>query len=253
MKYAEDFRRIARDVLRGKWTTAVIAGLIAALLGGLANDTSMVSLNLDVSQGDVNLSIAGKTILSTAEGFGGQLHPVLIGGAMYIAGVALVIAALYFVLGSVVEIGYARFNLDLIDRTEAKIATLFSYFSDWGRMAAARFLRVMYVFLWSLLLIIPGIIANFSYAMTGYILAEHPELTAGEAITRSKEMMRGRKFRLFCLHFSFIGWDILCALTLGIGYLWLTPYKQAAIAAFYREVSETEKVVEGEWYDEQAF
>jgi len=63
-------------------------------------------------------------------------------------------------------------------------------------------------------------------------------MTASEAIARSKQMMYGNRFRLFCLQLSFIGWDILCALTLGIDYLWLTPYRQAATAAFYREVSE---------------
>ena len=79
--------------------------------------------------------------------------------------------------------------------------------------------------------------------MTGYILAEHPDLTAGEAIERSREMMSGNRWRLFCLRISFIGWDILCSLTLGIGNLWLRPYRQAAEAAFYREVSGTERVV----------
>ena len=96
--------------------------------------------------------------------------------------------------------------------------------------------------MWSLLLIIPGIIARYSYAMTGYILAEHPELTADEAITSSKAMMEGNRFRLFCLELSFIGWGILCAFTFGIGNLWLRPYKQTAIAAFYREISGTERV-----------
>lgn len=87
-----------------------------------------------------------------------------------------------------------------------------------------------------LLLIIPGIMASYSYAMTGYILAEHPELTASEAIAQSKDMMAGNRWRLFCLQFSFIGWDILCALTLGIGNLALRPYRHAAEAAFYREL-----------------
>ena len=89
------------------------------------------------------------------------------------------------------------------------------------------------------LFIIPGIVATYSYAMTEFILAEHPELTASEAIAQSKEMMTGNRWRLFCLHISFIGWDILCAFTLGIGNLWLRPYKQAANAAFYREISGT--------------
>jgi uncharacterized membrane protein len=79
--------------------------------------------------------------------------------------------------------------------------------------------------------------------MTSYILSEHPELTAGEAIAISRQIMSGNRFRLFCLQLSFIGWDILCALTLGIGHLWLTPYRQAATAAFYREVSGTEHMI----------
>ena len=114
--------------------------------------------------------------------------------------------------------------------------------------AAARFLQSIYILLWSLLFIIPGIIASYSYAMTEYILAEHLELSASEAISRSKQMMDGNKWRLFCLQFSFIGWSILCAFTLGIGIFWLTPYKQAATAAFYREVSGTEcNTYESEW------
>ena len=94
----------------------------------------------------------------------------------------------------------------------------------------------MYILLWSLLLIVPGIMATYSYAMTDYILAEHPELTASEAIAQSKAMMDGSRWRLFCLHLSFIGWDLLCALTLGLGNLALTPYKQVAEAAFYRDL-----------------
>ena len=77
--------------------------------------------------------------------------------------------------------------------------------------------------------------------MTSYILAENPELTASEAIERSKQMMSGNRWRLFCVQISFIGWEILSALlTFGIGGLWITPYKQAATAAFYREISGTE-------------
>ena len=100
-----------------------------------------------------------------------------------------------------------------------------------------------------MLFIIPGIIASYSYAMTDYILAETPELTAKEAIERSKDMMEGNRWRLFCLEISFIGWGILSLLTLGIGSLWLTPYMEASMAAFYREVSGTEKqCFDEEWF-----
>ena len=84
---------------------------------------------------------------------------------------------------------------------------------------------------------IPGIIASYRYAMTPYILLENPGMTANEAIKKSKELMQGNKWRLFCLQFSFIGWSILCVFTLGIGFLWLVPYMEAANAAFYREIS----------------
>ncbi len=139
-----------------------------------------------------------------------------------------------------VSLGYAKFNLELAYRTEAKMESLFTYFYNWKTTATARFLQSIYILLWSFLFIIPGIIASYSYAMTSYILADHLELTASEAITRSKEMMDGNRFRLFCLQFSFIGWSILCAFTAGIGNLWLRPYRQVATAAFYREISGTE-------------
>lgn len=87
-----------------------------------------------------------------------------------------------------------------------------------------------------LLFIIPGIVKSFSYAMTPYILEENPELSANEAIDRSRAMMKGHKFDLFWLYLSFIGWILLSILTLGIGLLWLAPYMQTATAAFYEDV-----------------
>ena len=94
----------------------------------------------------------------------------------------------------------------------------------------------LFTFLWTLLFIIPGIIKAFSYAMSPYILEENPELSANEAIDRSRAMMKGHKFDLFWLYLSFIGWGFLCIFTLGIGLLWLMPYMQTAEAAFYEDV-----------------
>ena len=95
----------------------------------------------------------------------------------------------------------------------------------------------MFVSLWSLLFIIPGIVASFGYAMTPYILAEHPEISAIDALRMSKDMMKGNKGKYFCLQFSFIGWFILSMFTFGIGILFLSPYIQAANAEFFNEVS----------------
>lgn len=244
MKYAADFRRIARDVLSGRWTVAVIAGFLASLLGAIASNGPEFQFDISDSGANIGFEFAGQQIFTSDAGWNTQLFDFLSRGAVIIVLASLVMAVAYFILGSVIEIGYARFNLDVVDRQkEPEIGTMFGFFHHWKTTATARLLRGLYVLLWSLLFIIPGIIAGYSYAMTEYILAEHPELTAGEAIARSKEMMEGNRFRLFCLQLSFIGWDLLCALTLGIGHLWLTPYKQTATAAFYREVSGTERIV----------
>ncbi len=226
MKYASDFRQIARESLVGKWTVAVFAGIISALLG--AGEENMV--NVSFRDGEfVDLSVFGQEILSA-----GVVQQLFMGMTFF----ALGLVVLSLIVGSVVEVGYARFNLELVDRQKVpELRTLFDYFSHWGTAVVARLLRSLYVLLWSLLLFFPGIIASYSYAMTSFILAEHPEMSASEAIRRSKEMMEGNRFRLFCLQLSFIGWSLLCLFTLGIGSLWLRPYMQAATAAFYRDVS----------------
>lgn len=237
MKYAADFRRIAREALSGKWMIAVLVGLVAMLLGGASSGGPEVKLNIDASGANASFEFAGQTIFSTGGGLDSEIGAFLVGSAIYITIAAIVMAVVYFVLGSIISVGYARFNLDMVDRGEPGFETLFGYFSYWKTTAIARLLQSVYILLWSLLFIIPGIIATYSYAMTEFILAENPDLTASEAIARSKEMMSGNRWRLFCLHFSFIGWDILSSLTLGIGNLWLRPYKQAANAAFYREIT----------------
>lgn len=240
MKYASDFRQIARDALRGKWGIAVVAGIIASLLGAISSGGPEINFSFNDNGASAGIEFAGQEIYSTGEGLMPELTQLLVGGAIVILIAALVMAAAYFILGSVIGLGYARFNLGLVDRKESpEIATLFAYFPHWKTSAVAQLLQAVYVALWSLLFVIPGIIAAYSYAMTGYILAEHPELTPSEAIARSKEMMEGNRWRLFCLQFSFFGWSLLCLLTMGIGNLWLTPYRQAATAAFYREISGT--------------
>lgn len=239
MKYAADFRRSAREGLSGKWLLAVLVGLVAMLLGGAGSGGPEVKLNLDANGAHASFEYAGQTIFSTGGGLNSEIGTFLVGSAIYITMVAVVMTVVYFVLGSIVSVGYARFNLDLVDHGDPSFETLFGYVSYWKTTTVARLLQSLYILLWSLLFVIPGIIATYSYAMTEFILAEHPGLSADEAITRSKEMMSGNRWRLFCLHISFIGWDILSSLTLGIGNLWLRPYKHAAEAAFYREISGT--------------
>ena len=97
-------------------------------------------------------------------------------------------------------------------------------------------LVTVFTILWSFLLIIPGIIKAYSYALTPYILVDNPELSPREALRRSQQMMQGQKFNLFYLQLSFIGWWILACFTGGIGFLWLVPYYQTSQAAFYQNL-----------------
>ena len=109
-------------------------------------------------------------------------------------------------------------------------------FNNWVHNVGGMLLMAAYTFLWTLCLVVPGIIKSLSYAMTPFILVEKPELSANEAIELSMKMMDGRKMDLFLLYLSFIGWAILGLLTLCIGYLWLYPYMYTTIAAFYEDV-----------------
>lgn len=199
MKCAAEFRELARNALRGKWGTAVIVSLVAVLLGGIATQGARINVNIDGSSASLNLSLAGQTVFSTREGLQPAMSAFLAGAVGYIILVALVMALLYLFLGSVVGVGYARFNLELVDQNNAGVDHLFKYFPYWTNAVCTRILKAVYIFLWSLLLVVPGVMAEYSYAMTEYILAEHPEMTASEAIAASKEMMEGNRMRLFCL------------------------------------------------------
>lgn len=102
-------------------------------------------------------------------------------------------------------------------------------------------LEDIFIFLWTCLLIIPGIVKGYSYAMAPYIMkdmfdADH-EMTATEAITESRKLMKGHKVELFVLDLSFLGWGILGLVTAGIGFIWITPYYRQTKANYYRQLA----------------
>ena len=231
MKLAQDFRKQARDSLKGHWFIAIIASFIASLLGGLNLGGGSVNVELNIDETTMN-SLA--TILGP-EAF--EMFLVILSTVIGIlATVATIYGIIYTVIGGVIGIGYSKFNLNLIDGRDAKLTNLFENFNQWLTAFATRILVYLYTVLWTLLFIIPGIIAAYSYSMVHFVMAEHPEMTSNEAIGESKRLMKGNKWRLFCLQLSFIGWDLVGVLTLGIGYIWIIPYKEAAMAAFYRDI-----------------
>jgi uncharacterized membrane protein len=117
-----------------------------------------------------------------------------------------------------------------------RIEQLFSGFNRFGTALAAYLLVTIFTFFWMLLLIVPGIIAAISYSQTFYIIADSQNIDPMDAIDKSKKMMQGYKWKYFCLYLRFIGWALLCILTLGIGYVWLLPYVQTSTAKFYDDL-----------------
>ena len=152
---------------------------------------------------------------------------------------------IYLILSGPLMLGMASVALVVATGGKAKAEELFSGFKNFVTAFVAGLLQSIYLALWSLL-IIPIFIKPFSYALTFYILRDNPEMSGNEAITRSREMMDGNKWKLFCLHFSFIGWYLLGILTLGILYFWLVPYVKTAEARFYLDVKERYEEYYGE-------
>ena len=133
--------------------------------------------------------------------------------------------------------GFAILFLDLFrEGKPIDIGKLFDGFKDFGRVWGTLILVAVYTILWTCLLIIPGIVKSYSYALTPFILKDEPELRYNAAIEKSMRMMNGYKMKLFLLDLSFIVWMILSILTLGIGLLFLQPYMNNASAAFYEDL-----------------
>ncbi|MDC7234290.1 MAG: DUF975 family protein [Spirochaetales bacterium] len=137
------------------------------------------------------------------------------------------------------NLGLAFFMLRLAKQEERSLNVLFEGFQHYLLSLAATFFMSLFVILWMLLLIVPGIIAGLSYSLTYYIIAEEQSISARDAIRKSKEMMNGHKGQLFALCLRFILLSILCVFTLGIGFLWLMPYMNLCMTHFYLEVKES--------------
>ena len=143
-----------------------------------------------------------------------------------------------FVLGPLSYGYYVSFLNSKRTGEVVRIENLFDGFKDYARVFLTNLLQSIYIVLWTLLLIVPGIIKSISYSQTFFVLKDNPELKNNAAIERSMAMMDGHKMEYFCLILSFIGWLLLGILTLGIGLLWVNPYIATATAHFYEYVKE---------------
>ncbi len=139
-------------------------------------------------------------------------------------------------IGGPMSVGIAIFSLAIARKEDASLNQIFEGFKNFGTALGTYFLVALFTLLWMLLLIIPGIIAAISYSQVFFILAEDSSIGAMDAITKSKEMMNGYKWKYFFLGLRFFGWALLCILTLGIGFLWLAPYAEVSYANFYDDI-----------------
>jgi uncharacterized membrane protein len=213
-------------MLTGRWLVAVLVTFLAGIFGAvLVSGSASFNFNINIDEEVLQympeaLVKVIKVYLSIAASVGGVL------------GLA------QFVLSGPVKLGYCKYLLKLHDGEEGEVRDLFSQFDRFADGFLLSLLTSIYTFLWTLLFIIPGIVAAYKYAMAPFIMLENPGMKAGEAIDASKKMMDGHKGELFILGLSFIGWTILSGLfTMGIGDLWLNPYRNASYAAFYRNLN----------------
>ncbi|HWB63267.1 MAG TPA: DUF975 family protein [Chitinophagales bacterium] len=140
------------------------------------------------------------------------------------------------IINGPMALGLAIYFLALSRNQPVKLDFLFDGFKIFGKALATYLLMVVYVFLWLLLFIVPGIIAALSYSQAFFILADNPHIQPSEALAQSKKMMDGYKWKLFKLGLAFFGMVLLCILTLGIGLLWLVPFMQVTAAKFYDDI-----------------
>lgn len=232
MHTSKTYRDYARAALRSKWGLAIIVTLIASMLGGAFN----VSINIsNINQEEIrdfftqvqNYNYAA--LIETVRNF----SPAAMSIGWAVLKIGLVSSLISLSISGIIMLGRVRFFLSLLKKENARFDQLFSFFAYWKKAVLLNLYTTILIYLWSLLFVIPGIVAAYRYSMAPYIMAENPTISAKQAVEESKKLMSGKKASLFVLHLSFIGWWILSALSFGIGFIWLIPYMYASETAFY--------------------
>jgi uncharacterized membrane protein len=211
----------AREKLNGKWMPAILAFFIITLIPSLIVfwTQSFYSYPIDLPS-DIPFFDDKAIKPNLSVNFGNMVM---------------------FIIGGAFSFGGAVFSIFLVRGFKTDIELIFAGFRDINRFLvflASHIIIAIFTLAWTLLFIIPGIIAALSYSMTYCILVDHPEMSSLDAINQSKQMMKGHKWQLFKLWLRFIALGFLCIFTLGIGFLWLIPYVNICIAQFYDSLLE---------------
>ncbi len=201
------------SVKRNYWKAVFVSMIFAGIFGGAGCAGSTAS-----DKSNMALDSAG----------------AVIGAIILLIIIAAILVAFYELTVSPFEVGVSKFRLNAL-RDTGNVSDVGSGFDvSYKRNVKTMFFRDLYIVLWGLLFIIPGIVKAYEYRMIPYLLADNPDMSKEEAFAKSKAMMNGNKWRSFVLDLSFILWGILGMITCGIvGVLWVAPYKQQTEAALY--------------------
>lgn len=212
---------------RNYWSCLAVT-LLAGVFGAGVSSTVNFNYNMEELEGGIEPSVI--------ESFLATISPVYIKLFLMVFLVSFMITlCLTLLLTNVVIVGKNRFFLENREN-KSDVIRIFHGFKD-GRYSSnvwAMFVKDFYIFAWSLLFFIPGVIKSYSYMLVPYILAENTQLERRRVFELSREMMRGHKWEAFVLRLSFIGWHFLSALTMGLlATFYVNPYEEATIAEFY--------------------
>lgn len=225
MTNAKEIRRRAWDSLKGKYWMALIVTIVTGFIYSIG--TSIVSYAQEMTK----IPAAVDPAMMDEEAAIGAL--VIYGMALVVCFVGVIVSIF---VSSPALVGCCSYFIKNTDSKPSFAEAFSGYKTKYGRNIGTLLLMGVKTVLWTLLFIIPGIIKAYEYAMIPYILADDATITCKEAFKKSKEMMKGNKMRLFLLQLSFIGWEILGALALGVGIIFVVPYVEAATAEFYVEL-----------------
>lgn len=243
MNNSSYYRSLARKNLKGKWIMTAIVAFLATCLNISRNVSFHTNYNFDSRQMETAIRLFHQTIIQNWQ-VPAFFKGVFIYGIVSIVLFAIVLAIIGFIVTSVLKFGYAKYQLEVYRQETPSLNVLASGIPYWKKLTALNFWISLKVFLWSLLFIVPGIIASYEYGMSYYIMAEDPTLSAEEAMMQSRTMMRGHLWEKFMLDVTFIGWVILSTLASFIGQAFLTAYMDAATVAYYNDLKRNTPIYE---------
>ena len=216
----------AKAAVKMYYWKMVLVALILSMIGGGASG---------VGSRSASDNSAGSGASSMFEGINMQVAMIAVIIVLVVVVIALALSVFVF---NVLEVGCRGFFSRSMTEDPELGLIADGFTQNYWNCVKTQFLKSLFIGLWSLLFVIPGVIKAYEYRMVPYLLAEHPEMSSGEIFARSKEMMQGNKWDTFVLDISFVGWVLLSGITLGILYIfWVGPYIAATDAALYHRIS----------------